>query len=231
VSVQIVVSPDARAAAEACGAEILSSLEAARRARRRATLAVSGGSTPRIMFEWMARQPFDWQDVELFWVDERCVPITDSQSNYRMTRESLLDFLQLAPAQIHRVRTELPPAEAAAAYVDEIRAVLGDMPVFDVIQRGMGPDSHTASLFPGEPLIDDRAGIAAAVWVKKFGQYRVTLLPGVLERARLTVNLVTGADKRDALRDVLHGPVDYSARPAMLSAPEMIWFLDTASAE
>jgi 6-phosphogluconolactonase len=225
------VSPDARVAAEACGAEILTSLETARRTRRRATLAVSGGSTPRIMFEWMARQPFSWQDIELFWVDERCVPIDDAQSNYRMTRESLLDHIQMSPAQIHRVRTELPPAEAAAAYADEIRAVLGDQPVFDVIQRGMGPDSHTASLFPGEPLIEDRTGIAASVWVNKFGQYRVTLLPGVLERARKTMNLVTGADKREALRDILHGPVDYSARPAMISSPEMIWYLDSASAE
>jgi len=94
----------------------------------------------------------------------------------------------------------------------------------------MGPDSHTASLFPGEPVIEDRAGITASVWVEKFGQHRVTLLPGVLERTRLTVHLVTGADKCDALQGVLHGPVDYMARPAMISSPNMIWFLDEASA-
>lgn len=230
MSSELRVFADATAAAEACGAEILRVLAAARDARGVAALAVSGGTTPRIMFEWMARQPFDWTGIQLFWVDERCVPMDDDQSNYRMTRLAMLVSLGLPAAQIHRVRTELPPDEAAVAYADEIRTLLGDTPVFDVIQRGMGPDSHTASLFPGEPLIADRTGIAALVWVEKFGQHRVTLLPGVLERARLTVHLVTGADKREALQGVLRGPVDYTARPAMISSPEMIWFLDKVSA-
>jgi 6-phosphogluconolactonase len=146
-----------------------------------------------------------------------------------MTRESLLDTGVITQAQVHRVPTELDPSVAAEAYAREISRVLGDPPVFDVLQRGMGPDAHTASLFPGEPLISDRTGIAAAVWVEKFKQHRVTLLPGVLERARTTLCLVTGADKRDALMEVLYGPTDYSARPAMLASPEMIWFLDEAS--
>jgi 6-phosphogluconolactonase len=229
VSVDIRVLTDARAAAEACGAEIFALLEAARSARGIATLAVSGGTTPRIMFEWMARQPFDWACVELFWVDERCVPQDDPQSNFRMTRESLLAAVSLPPDRVHRVLTERGPEAAAADYVAQIRRVLGDQPVFDVVQRGMGPDSHTASLFPGEPLILDRTGIAASVWVEKFKQHRITLLPGVLERARTTLCLVTGSDKRDALRDVLWGPPDYTARPATISSPEMVWFLDEAS--
>lgn len=230
MSSELRVLADATAAAQACGAEILRALAAAREARGTATLAVSGGGTPRIMFEWMARQGFNWTGVELFWVDERCVPADDAQSNYRMTRLAMLDALGLPAAQVHRVRTELAPEAAAAAYAAEIEGLLGDRPVFDVVQRGMGPDSHTASLFPGEPLIGDRAGIAASVWVEKFGQHRVTLLPGVLERTRLTVHLVTGADKREALQGVLHGPVDYLARPAMISSPNMMWFLDEASA-
>ena len=230
MSSELRVFADATAAAQACGAEILRALATARAARGTATLAVSGGGTPRIMFEWMAKQAFDWTGVDLFWVDERCVPADDAQSNYRMTRLALLDTLGLPSAQIHRITTELAPEVAASAYAAEIQGVLGEVPVFDVIQRGMGPDSHTASLFPGEPLLEDRAGIAASVWVEKFGQHRVTLLPGVLERARLTVHLVTGADKCDALQGVLHGPVDYMARPAMISSPNMIWFLDEASA-
>jgi 6-phosphogluconolactonase len=230
MSSELRVFADATAAAQACGAEILRALAAAREARGVSTLAVSGGGTPRIMFEWMAKQDFDWTGVALFWVDERCVPADDAQSNYRMTRLALLDALALPSAQVHRVHTELAPEAAAAAYAAEIQGVLSEVPVFDVIQRGMGPDSHTASLFPGEPLIEDRAGIAASVWVEKFGQHRVTLLPGVLERTRLTVHLVTGADKCDALQGVLHGPVDYMARPAMISSPNMIWFLDEASA-
>lgn len=229
MSNRVLVAADAKEAAEWCGAEILHSLEAARQARGIATLAVSGGSTPRIMFQWMASQGFSWDHVHLFWVDERCVPMDDAQSNYRMTRESLLDCISIPAEQVHRVKTELSPKDAAHAYVEEIRAVMGEAPVFDVLQRGMGADAHTASLFPGEELIADRDGIAASVWVEKMGQFRVTLLPGVLERARKTVNLVTGADKREALEQVLHGPVDYMAKPAMISSEEMLWYVDRAA--
>jgi 6-phosphogluconolactonase len=219
-------------AANACGAEIFQLLAAARKERGSATLAVSGGSTPRIMFEWMAKQPFDWHAVDLFWVDERCVPIDDSQSNYRMTRESLLDHVALAPGQIHRIRTELIPDEAALAYVEDIsrtfRLQPGELPAFDVLQRGMGPDAHTASLFPGEPLIENETGIAAAVWVEKLHQHRVTLLPGVLEKARHTLCLVTGADKAEGLVRVLGKP-DRLHVPSQISSAEMTWFIDDAA--
>jgi 6-phosphogluconolactonase len=220
-------------AANACGAEIFQLLDAARKERGSATLAVSGGSTPRIMFEWMAKQPFDWNGIDLFWVDERCVPIDDSQSNYRMTRESLLEHVQLAPGQVHRIRTELIPDEAAVAYVDDISRTFklqpGELPAFDVLQRGMGPDAHTASLFPGEPLIENQTGIAAAVWVEKFRQHRVTLLPGVLEKARHTLCLVTAADKAEGLERVLHGVADRLHVPSQISSPEMVWFIDQAA--
>jgi 6-phosphogluconolactonase len=233
MSVQIRTSSDPKAAAEACGAAIFELLDGARRARGSATLAVSGGSTPRIMFEWMAAQSFDWHAIDLFWVDERCVPIDDSQSNYRMTRESLLDSIHLAPGQIHRIPGELLPDEAAELYIDDItrsfRLQSGELPVFDVIQRGMGPDMHTASLFPGEQLILNRTGIAAAVWVEKFIQHRVTLLPGVLERARQTLCLVTGADKTDGLHNVLRGSSDPLHMPSQIASPEMTWYIDKAA--
>ena len=220
----------AQEAAEACGFHTLHCLTEAVRERGTAFLAVSGGSTPRIMFEWMARQPFDWSGIHIFWVDERCVPPDDAQSNYRMTRESLLDHIPVLPHQIHRIEGECPPAEAAERYVRQICGSLGDEPVFDVIQRGMGADGHTASLFPGEPLIRDRSGIAAAVWVEKLRQHRVTLLPGVLERARHTVCLVAGADKKEALRSVLTGPVDLMLRPAQIRSSHMNWYFDQAAA-
>jgi 6-phosphogluconolactonase len=229
MSVEIKKHSGPSAAAEACGAAIFEMLDAARKERGIATLAVSGGSTPKIMFEWMARQAFDWKNVYFFQVDERCVPIDDSQSNYKMTRGAI------GPAvPIHRVKTELTPDEAALAYAEEIRQVFrleaGELPVFDVIQRGMGPDMHTASLFPGEPLIDNHTGIAAAVWVEKFKQHRVTLLPGVLEKARTTVCLVTGADKAPGLKQVLQGPLDSLSMPCQIASPEMIWFVDEAAA-
>jgi 6-phosphogluconolactonase len=221
------------AAAQACGARILELMDAARRERGSATLAVSGGSTPRIMFEWMARQNFNWSGVELFQVDERCVPADSDQSNYRMTRESFLDPGHFPLQQLHRVDTTLAPNDAAGAYADEIRRVMktspGSLPVFDVIQLGMGPDAHTASLFPGQPLLQDRTGLTAAVWVEKFKQHRVTLLPGVLQRARHTLCLVTGADKTDTLRSVLQGPVDATKAPIQLVHGAASWYIDKAA--
>ncbi len=186
------------------------------------------------MFEWMARQLFDWSRVYLFQVDERCVPPDHELSNYRMLREALLDKLQLHPDQVHRIGGEADPATAAAQYADEIRRVLaagpGDTPVFDVIHRGMGPDAHTASLFPGQPLIEDRTGVAAAVWNEKLGQHRVTLLPGVLQAARRPLCLACGADKAEALWNVLRGERNVMRFPSQIAAGRTEWFLDHAAA-
>lgn len=230
----ILIFPGAQAAAEACGDRTLEILAQARRERGIATLALSGGSTPRLMFQSMVKRRFDWSGVELFQVDERCVPIDDEQSNFRMIREALLLPARIAETRFHRVRTEFPPAEAARLYSDEIRAALlpgpGELPVFDVIQRGMGPDAHTASLFPGEPLIADRSGIAAAVRVEKLRQHRVTLLPGVLERARFTLCLATGAEKAEALHAVLRGPFDPERTPAQIASPDTAWYVDASAA-
>ena len=225
---------DAQTAADACAAAILKTLDEARRARGSATLAVSGGATPRLMFQTMAKSGFDWSHIDLFQVDERCVPPDHELSNYRMTREALLDHIHLAHGQVHRIEGELIPDEAAVRYADNIRDALKlqahELPVFDVIQRGMGPDTHTASLFPGEPLIENVTGIAAPVWVEKMKQHRVTLLRGVLERARRTVMLVSGADKAEALKQVLTEPADYMKHPCQIAADRADWFVDQASA-
>jgi len=233
MSTEIFRYPTAEGAAAACGDRILALLDAAKRERRVATLAVSGGSTPRLMFQAMAHSGFDWNGVELFWVDERMVPQSDALSNYRMTREALLDAIGLPDARIHRIAGELRPEDAAAGYVAEIMRVFGlsggELPVFDVIQRGMGPDMHTASLFPGEPLILNETDIAAAVFVAKMEkqeQHRVTLLPGVLMRARQTLCLVSGADKAAALRNVLREPPNPLQRPAQIASEAMAWYVD-----
>jgi 6-phosphogluconolactonase len=227
---RILIFDSALEAAQACGAATLKILEESRRANGRAVFAISGGSTPRIMFEWMAKQNFDWGGVHLFWVDERCVPPDNSQSNYRMTRESLLDHIRIPAAQVHRIEGERPPEEALILYLEQVRSVLGDKPVFDLIQRGMGPDMHTASLFPGEPQIEDRKNTAGVVWVEKFQQHRVTLLRGVLESARATFNLATGPDKADPLKAVLQESFDPMKRPAQIVSPETFWYVDRAAA-
>lgn len=233
--------PDAALAAEACGRHILDLLDAAIAGTRPATLAVSGGSSPRPMFEIFARTRFPWDRVQLFWVDERAVPPTDPQSNFKLADDIWLTRAHFPQRNIHRIETELPPEIAARRYADEIRRCLElddhAMPRFDVIHRGMGPDGHTASLFPGEPLLEDRGVIAAALWVEKLKMWRVTLLPGVLMAARHTAMLVTGADKAEALRATLYGDYDPKLYPAQLatrnatrSEGSATWFLDEAAA-
>lgn len=214
-------------AAEECGRHILRLLDQ----KPRSTLAISGGSSPKPMFQMFATAPFDWSRVDLFWVDERGVPPDDSQSNFKLASDLWLKPAAFPAANIHRIQAELEPKIAAQKYADEIREVFhltpGDLPEFDVIHQGMGPDGHTASLFPGEPMIDDRRGIAAALWVEKMKQWRITLLPGVLLAARHTAMLEAGADKAEALKAVLEGPWDPKKYPAqiVLSARDLQWFI------
>jgi 6-phosphogluconolactonase len=231
---EILIFDTALEAAEACGRRILDLLAEARNDRGIATLAVSGGSTPRLMFQAMAKRPFDWSAAGIFQVDERAVPPDHDLSNFRMMREALLSRIAIGEEQIHRMRGELPPVEAAREYVDEIRRVFrlgqNELPVFDVIQRGMGPDGHTASLFPGEPLIADRTGIVAAVHVEKMKQDRITLLPGVLEGARHTLCLVSGDDKAAALREVVRADADPMKWPSQIARGTSVWYVDKAAA-
>jgi len=231
------VSPDPQAAANACAEYIFRMLDAAISARGRASLAVSGGSTPKLLFQKMAATPFEWERVHLFFVDERCVPPTDSASNYKLAHDNWIAPAKIPAANVHRVIGEIAPAEAAQRYVAEIREFFGlsdgAMPHFDILHRGMGPDAHTASLFPGDPLIDDRKGIAAATFAKKFNQWRVTLLPGVLLAALNTVFLVAGADKVEALHSVFQEKYDPQKFPSQLAkdGESVAWFLDEAAAQ
>jgi 6-phosphogluconolactonase len=222
---------DARHAAEACGVEILRLLDKAVAERGMAALAVSGGSSPKMMFDSMAKSGFDWDRVHLFWVDERSVPPDHEQSNYKMTREHLIEPAGLR--NVHRIPAELPPDHAAQQYTTDIRAHFGSdgMPVFDVVHLGIGPDAHTASLFPGDPLIEDRDGIAAAVYVEKIPQWRITLLPGVILAAREAVVLAAGADKKHAIQQILHAPeapVEYPGQIVRWRKKAPIFYLDEA---
>jgi 6-phosphogluconolactonase len=203
----------------------------------RASLAVSGGTTPKLMFAEMAKATFDWSNVHLFWVDERVVPPADSQSNYKLAKENFIDPSHFPASNVHRIQGELPPKEAAKRYDDDIRAFFklspGAAPQLDIIHRGMGPDAHTASLFPGEPLIDDRTNLVGAVYVEKFHQWRVTLLPAVLEAARNTLMLAAGDDKAEPLRNVLREPYDPKKYPSQIATYDgegVMWFLDKAAA-
>jgi len=233
------VYPDPPAVARAAADTIVQCARDAKAIGHPFSLVLSGGSTPKLLFELLAAEPYrsqiDWPSVEIYFGDERAVPPDHADSNFRMASESLLSRVPLKPENVHRMRGEIDPNEAAIEYGRMLKARFGDGggggggP--DVTLLGMGDDGHTASLFPGEPLIDDRSGIAAAVRVEKLQQWRITLLPGVLLNARHTAMLVTGADKALALRSVLHEPWNPRAYPAQLASGERTaWFLDSAAA-
>ena len=228
--------PDAQAAAEACGLHILQLLQSAISGNRQATLAISGGSTPKLMFSAMAKAGFDWKFVHLFWVDERAVPPDHEQSNYRLADEHLIRPCKIR--NVHRIPSELTPKQAAKRYSEDIREHFqvtdGELPHFDVVHLGIGSDAHTASLFPGEPLIANREGIAAAVYVAKIPQWRITLLPGVLLAARNLAVLAAGKDKKEAMNAILNGPFapgDYPAQFIARQARRPVFFLDQAATE
>lgn len=237
MTAQLFVYETAEATSTACARKVLELLQGALATQPRATLAVSGGTTPKRMFADMAKSGFDWTKVHLFFVDERCVPPTDSQSNYKLALDYFIGPAQFPASNVHRVQGEITPADAAKLYADDIRSFFGlapgALPHFDIVHRGMGPDAHTASLFPGEPLIDDHKNLTGAVYVEKFHQWRVTLLPGVLEAARNTLMLAAGADKTEPLHAVLHDPYDPKRYPAQITTYDgtgVLWFLDQAAA-
>lgn len=237
MSVQWNTSQDPRAAAAACAQYISALLEQALASEEQATLAVSGGSTPKLLFQSLVASGFRWQRVHLFFVDERAVPPNDPESNYRLASENLIAPAHIPPAQVHRIHAEIRPETAAQQYVEDIRNFFGleegEQPHFDVVQLGMGPDAHTASLFPGEAAIEDREHIAGAVYVQKMSKWRVTLLPGALLAAKNTVFLVTGADKGPGVGDVFHQEFDPKHYPAQLISRQgrrVTWFLDQAAA-
>jgi 6-phosphogluconolactonase len=228
---------DQAAAAEACAQRALRLLEEALEEKSTATLAISGGSTPKVMFQKMVGMSFDWSRIHLFFVDERVVPPTDELSNFKLANENLIEPAGIPMANVHRVPGELAPQEACAAYLSDIRAFFkltdGQMPVFDMIHLGTGPDAHTASLFPGDNLIDNRDDIATATYSESKRNWRVTLLPSVLLAARHTAFLVTGEDKAEAVHNVLQGEFDPHRFPAQLitrSGANVEWFLDRPAA-
>ncbi len=229
---------DTKQEAAAAAAEfILGKLDEALQNARQATLAVSGGSTPKLMFEAMAAQEFEWPKLQLFFVDERPVPPGHPESNFSMADAALCQPVRLKAEQVHRIEGELEPPVAAGRYADDLAKSFeldeGEPPRFDVLHLGMGDDAHTASLFPGEPLILDRSGLVGSVYASAKKSYRVSLLPKVLLNAANTVFLVTGADKAKPLKAVLEGPQDFLAYPAQLvdrQAENVVWFVDTAAA-
>lgn len=229
--------PDARAAAEACAHNILAKLEDALAGRPVATLAISGGQESPLLLESLARSRFPWRQVHLFWAAEHAGGRRGAGGCYKLAMECFIGPARVPPRNVHRIHTELAPDAAAARYAEEIREFFrleaGELPRFDVIQRDLGPEGSTAGLYPGDALLEDREGIAAAAYLDKSAEWRVTLLPGPLLAAGHTAFLVTGADKAAAVRAVFCDPYDPRRLPAQMDSHHgrsVCWFLDEAAA-
>lgn len=230
------ILPSPESAAKACAERIAEIVNESLAKRGVARIALSGGSSPKLMFGDLAKLEVDWEHVWLYWVDERVVAPDHPDSNYKMAMENLILPAGIPIQHLNRIAGERYPEEASAHYISEIRVDFklkeGELPKFDLVHRGMGPDSHTASLFPGDPLIEDDFEIAANTYVEKFNSHRVTLLPGVLKAARHTVILASGTDKAGALWDALEGKIDIMAHPCQIAARPPYpteWFVDEAA--
>jgi 6-phosphogluconolactonase len=239
------IYPDADALAKAAAGDLLQRAQESVAQRGVFTLALAGGSTPRKLYSLLGTDPafqdFPWDKTHLFFGDERHVPPTHIDSNYLMVSGTLLASGLVPAAHVHRVRAEMPDANAAAVDYDvelhtffthEMR--LNGFPRFDVILLGMGPDGHTASLFPGSKGLEEKERWVIANWVEKFKSARITFTFPVLNAARTVMLLVAGADKTDMLHNVLvvkRGTTPYPVQDVQPVDGAKIWLLDRAAAE
>jgi 6-phosphogluconolactonase len=243
-SPHIQVVADREALSWTAAQKFLELSQAAIKRHGRFSVALSGGSTPRDFYALLAnpdaefRNQLAWDKLDLFWGDERHVPPDDAESNYRMANEAMLSKAPVPETNIHRVRAELPDAEAAArAYEEELRRYFnvaqGGSPHFDLALMGLGPDGHTASLFPQTPALHERDLWVVANWVQKLHKYRITLTAPALCSAANILFLVAGGDKATALRDVLHGPFHPDQWPAQIfrnCTSPVTWLIDQLAA-
>ncbi len=226
---------------EAAAEEVVRAAKEAVAQRGRFTIVLSGGSTPKNLYNLLAtnaRTVLPWDRMFFFWGDERHVPPTDPESNYGTAEETMLSKIPVAAGNVFRIPTENPDAAAAAeAYEHTLRKFFqlgpGEIPTFDLILLGMGPDGHTASLFPGTAGLQEKSRLVIANWVDKLKTSRLTLTLPVLNAARCVVFLVSGTDKAPALHAVLKGDAPGEQYPAKLVRPSqgsLIWLLDRAAA-
>jgi 6-phosphogluconolactonase len=223
-----------RGAADLIAAEALAAVHD----HGRFSIALAGGNTPRRTYEILSTPPLrdrvPWMDAHIFWGDERCVPPRDPRNNTLMARRALLDHVPVPASQVHPIVCVRTPAEAAKQYEVLIRTFFaGHETGFDLIFLGLGEDGHTASLFPGSPVLEERSRCVADVYVQSHDLYRVTLTPQLINRAKMVVFLVSGTAKASILREVLEGDESSSPLPARLIKPingKLIWLADREAA-
>ena len=195
----------------------------------RFNVALSGGSTPKVLYQLLADEPFrdqvPWDRTHFYWSDERHVPPDHPDSNYRMAHEAMLAHVPVPESNVHRVRSENPSAQEAA---DEYEKIV--VPRLDLILLGLGADGHTASIFPGSEVLHETKRFVAAPWVEKLNTYRITMTLSLLNNGASIVFLVSGAEKAEIVKEVLEGPKKYPAQFVQPMNGELIWMLDRDAA-
>jgi 6-phosphogluconolactonase len=240
----VIVSDDKNQLAMDAAARVTQLARDAVSERGRFRVALSGGSTPRALYQLLAdptntyRPQMPWMTTDFFWTDERHVPPQDADSNFRMVNEAMLASVNAPAENIHRVHAEEEQAEIAAEqYETTLREVFGSdsvqVPVFDLILLGIGTEGHTASLFPGSPLLHEKKKWVGAAWVEKLSTDRISMTLPLLNNGRSVIFLVSGPEKANILRVVLTGDKTPEIYPAQAIEPthgELLWLVDRDAA-
>jgi 6-phosphogluconolactonase len=222
----------------ALAAWITQTIETTLQQQDRFTWVVTGGNSPKQLYELLAAAPFreriDWSKMHIFWGDERAVPFTDSRNNAKMTFEHLLEKVPVVREQVHVMNTELQPSESAKAYETILHQYFKeDGPSFDLVLNGMGDDGHTLSLFPHTAVIHEKQAWVQSFYLDAQQMYRITLTAPIVNRARKVAFLTFGANKASALYEVLKGAPNPDQYPSQIIQPahgELHWFVDEAAA-
>ncbi|MEP7292846.1 MAG: 6-phosphogluconolactonase [Chloroflexota bacterium] len=238
---QMRVYPTRIAAAHAVAAQFAAAAERAITTKGRFTVVLAGGSTPRDVYRLLASDDYaaavEWEYTQVFWGDERCVPLNDPENNGRMARETLLDHVPIPTDHIHRIPSQLAPEDAALEYEQTLRTYFFErgleQPEFDLVLLGLGAEGHTASLFPHSPVLHEQERWVAATYVERMNSWRVTLTPVALNSAAKVIFLVVGEEKAEALREILSEPKTPDELPAQIVDPphgRVLWIIDQAAA-
>ena len=202
------------------------------------SIALSGGSTPKVLYAMLTAEPLnsqvEWAKWNVYWGDERCVPPDHKDSNYKMANDAMLSKVPIPPDNVHRMEGEIDPAVAAREYGELLQTKFGDGSL-DLVLLGMGPDGHTLSLFPGTTALKETKHRCVSNWVEKFNTFRVTMTAPFVNKARQVMVVLAGDDKRERVKEVLEGPYEPERLPIQLIDPapaggELIWLMDAAAA-
>jgi 6-phosphogluconolactonase len=228
------ILPDSASLITAAAEHFVATARAAIAKRGVFFVALAGGSTPKGLYQKLTTSPYleqiDWARVHLFFGDERCVPATHDDSNFKMARQAMIDLIPIPAENVHRVPTESgDAAEVAVRYAETLKGVMEDEP-FDLVLLGLGPDGHIASLFPETPALTVTDTLTTSLYVEKFDSYRVTITYPVINAARQVIVFIAGEAKAEIVKDITTEAV--SGLPVQGLAPQgdYYWFMDQAAA-